>query len=69
MNDNAHGIPLADDESAARPAASVRVNLMLPVEVDRMLEARSSKERRSKSAHVAWLIERDVERATQAVPA
>lgn len=36
-----------------------RVNFTLPPEVDDLLEARAKSERRSKSAHVAWLIERD----------
>ena len=37
----------------------VRVNFTLPPDVDDLLETRAKAERRSKSAHVAWLIERD----------
>lgn len=44
-------------------AKPVRVNVILPAEIDEMLEQRARSERRSKSAHVAWLIEQDAKRA------
>lgn len=37
--------------------------MILPAEIDDMLEQRARSERRSKSAHVAWLIEQDGNRA------
>ena len=41
----------------------VRVNVILPADIDDLLEERARLERRSKSAHVAWLIEQDANRA------
>ncbi len=48
------------DSNAQRPI--IRLNISLPGEVDEMLAIRAKAERRSKSAHVAWLIEADVAR-------
>lgn len=46
----------------------VRVNFTLPPEVEELLEKRARTERRSKSAHVTWLIEQDA-KAAGVVPA
>lgn len=51
----------AHDEELERPM--IRVNFTLPPDVDRLLEKRAKSERRSKSAHVTWLIEQDAKAA------
>lgn len=58
MTDTAH------DESCEGTA--IRVNITLPPDVDDLLKQRAKSERRSKSAHVAWLVEQDAERAKAA---
>lgn len=50
---------MSTSQESAPSERIVRVNISLPVEVDEMLARRSKEERRSKSAHVAWLVERD----------
>ena len=51
-------------ENTPKQANTVRVNVILPAEIDEKLEQRARSERRSKSAQVAWLIEQDAARAS-----
>jgi hypothetical protein len=54
-------------ENTPKQANTVRVNVILPAEIDEKLEQRARSERRSKSAQVAWLIEQDAARASTTV--
>lgn len=64
---NAHEMtPETITEEKTKP---VRVNIILPADIDELLEQRARSERRSKSAHVAWLIEQDAARAREAATA
>lgn len=51
-----------DITAPSSTSRTVRVNLILPEDVDATLEERARTERRSKSAQVAWLIEQDAKK-------